>query len=160
MPMKYKFENIFLRSFVVGVLLALGGCATPPSQSAIAAAQYNKNFIKSFYQEIFVDKNLDRAKVYIVDDYIQHNPWGANGRESFQRFFKYYFKENPGFTLTIKRIIADDNHVVVHAHGRNNPSDKGVAVIDIYRIDNNKIVEHWDVVQNVVESVENNNTMF
>jgi len=60
----------------------------------------------------------------------------------------------------IKRAIAEGNLVVLHVHSTENKKDRGRAIIDIFRVENGKIVEHWDVIQNIPEQSKNSNTMF
>jgi len=50
--------------------------------------------------------------------------------------------------------------VVLHVHSRPTPQDRGSAIIDIFRVENGKIIEHWDVIQPVPEKAANSNTMF
>jgi predicted SnoaL-like aldol condensation-catalyzing enzyme len=59
-----------------------------------------------------------------------------------------------------KRLVAEGDLVVVHSHLVRKPGDRGMTVMDIFRLENGKIVEHWDVLQEVPESPANNNTMF
>ena len=59
-----------------------------------------------------------------------------------------------------KRFVAEGDLVVVHSHLVRKPGDRGMAVMDIFRLENGKIVEHWDVLQEAPESPANNNTMF
>jgi predicted SnoaL-like aldol condensation-catalyzing enzyme len=61
---------------------------------------------------------------------------------------------------SIKRIIADGNLVVVHSHGQFAAGDRGIAVVDILRVQGCRIMEHWDVVQPVPEQPVNSNGMF
>jgi predicted SnoaL-like aldol condensation-catalyzing enzyme len=83
-----------------------------------------------------------------------------NGRDAAIAFLEPFFAKNPDINYSIKRIIADGNLVAVHSHGKFSPTDRGVAVVDILRVENCKVVEHWDVVQPIPEESANQNTMF
>jgi predicted SnoaL-like aldol condensation-catalyzing enzyme len=56
--------------------------------------------------------------------------------------------------------VLREKSVALHSHLTRKPGDRGMAVVDIFRLENGKIVEHWDVVQEVPETSANNNTMF
>ena len=62
--------------------------------------------------------------------------------------------------IDIKRLVAEGDLVVTHSHLVREPGDRGQAVVDIFRLENGKIVEHWDVLQDVPEQAANTNTMF
>ncbi len=128
------------------------------SGSALADA---KQAVRDFYETAFVKRNPAEAmKKYVGPKYIQHNPFVKDGPEPFIEYFTGHFKKNPKASTEIKRIIAEGDLVVVHAHSRDNPKDPGVAAIDIFRLENGKIVEHWDAVQPVEAKPANSNTMF
>jgi predicted SnoaL-like aldol condensation-catalyzing enzyme len=84
----------------------------------------------------------------------------ATGRDAAIAFLDPFMKSNPGVSYSIKRIIADGNLVAVHSHGKLSPEDRGVAVVDILRVEGCKVVEHWDVVQPVPEKSATENGMF
>jgi predicted SnoaL-like aldol condensation-catalyzing enzyme len=92
--------------------------------------------------------------------YIQHNPMAADGGEPFIGFVKSLKAEFPESRYEIKRMIAEGDLVVLHAHVTNSPEDRGVAVVDILRFEDGKAVEHWDVIQPIPETAANDNTMF
>ena len=74
--------------------------------------------------------------------------------------FKEDFVKNPNSSAEIKRVVAEGDTVALHVHSRTNSQDKGVAIVDIFRIKDGKIVEHWDVIQEIPSEAANDNTMF
>jgi predicted SnoaL-like aldol condensation-catalyzing enzyme len=117
--------------------------------------------VRNFYETAFVKHQpVEAMKNYVGNKYIQHNPYVKDGPEPFIAYFTEFYKKNPSATTTIKRMIAEGDLVVVHAHSQVNAKDRGYAAIDIFRLENGKIVEHWDSVQAVPEKSENSNTMF
>lgn len=60
----------------------------------------------------------------------------------------------------IKNIFADGDYVVLHVHSVLEPGARGLAVVDIFKLDAGKIVEHWDVIQEIPEKSANDNGMF
>ncbi len=97
---------------------------------------------------------------YLGPFYRQHNPGAADGPEPFIGFVKRFAQNFPIFRVVPKRIIAEGDYVVLHSHLIRKPGDRGVAVVDIFRLEKGKIVEHWDVLQEVPETSANKNTMF
>jgi predicted SnoaL-like aldol condensation-catalyzing enzyme len=97
---------------------------------------------------------------YLGPGYRQHNPGAADGPEPFVKFVTWFAQTYPDFRVEPKRIFAEGDHVVLHSHLIREPGDRGMAVVDIFRLEDGKIVEHWDVVQEVPETAANSNTMF
>ena len=121
----------------------------------------NKETVKAFYEMAFnAHRPTEAAKKYFGSKYIQHNPHVPNGAEPFYTYFEGYFKENPESHADIKRVMADGDLVMLHIHSTKNKADRGRAVVDIFRLEDGKIVEHWDTVQDVPEKSANSNTMF
>jgi predicted SnoaL-like aldol condensation-catalyzing enzyme len=120
-----------------------------------------KKIVTEFSTMAFVDRRpIEAANRYISPEtYIQHNPNGKDGRESFINGFAKYV-ETTAYKCEIKRVIAERDLVVVHSHCKEKPESLGSAVVDIFRVELGFIVEHWDVMQAVPESPKNSNTMF
>ncbi len=120
-----------------------------------------KEVVTKFMTQFYIDKDPRGAfEKWVVPGYIQHNPMAATGRDAAIAFLEPFMKSNPNVSYSIKRIIADGNLVAVHSHGKFAPQDRGVAVVDILRVEGCKVVEHWDVVQPVPEKSANENGMF
>ena len=116
--------------------------------------------VVDFYNEVFNKHNIDIIPKYVSEDYKQHNPFVADGRKAFMDFFKEDFVKNPNSSAEIKRVVAEGDTVALHVYSRTNSQDKGVAIVDIFRIKDGKIVEHWDVIQEIPSEAANDNTMF
>lgn len=114
-------------------------------------------FIDMFFRQGLV---TDAFRVHVAEDYVQHNPMAADGRDNAIAMLEGLKKASPDFTLDIKRIVIEGDLCCVHSHGRVNPDDSGLSVMDIFRAANGKIVEHWDVLQPVPEKSANANGMF
>lgn len=92
---------------------------------------------------------------FIAADYIQHNQAAEPGREGLKRFLDMIREATPQAVHDVKRAFVDGDHVTVHYHVRRWPDDLGWAVIDIFRIEQGMIAEHWDVMQDVIEGGPN-----
>jgi predicted SnoaL-like aldol condensation-catalyzing enzyme len=107
-------------------------------------------------------KPMDSAAVdrFIAPDYIQHSPMAPPGRDALKAFLDMIRRETPLAVHDIKRSFVDGDHVIVHYHVRRTPDDPGFAVIDIFRVANGMIAEHWDVTQDVKTGGPNPHPMF
>nr|WP_294947528.1 ester cyclase [uncultured Mucilaginibacter sp.] len=118
----------------------------------------NKKMVAEFYQEFFGDKNISALDKYLADNYIQHNPVLPDGKEALRQGATLWFKGAPKTKIDIQHLSADGN--LVYIHTKSKMGDKVSSVIDIFRIENGKIAEHWDVIQDVPEKSANAHPMF
>lgn len=99
-------------------------------------------------------------EAFVGDEYIQHNPHVASGKEGFIAYFEKMAAEYPGKRVHIKRAFAEGQHVILHCH-QIWPEGLEYAGIDIFRLDDNgKVVEHWDVLQELPPNSAHDNGMF
>jgi predicted SnoaL-like aldol condensation-catalyzing enzyme len=130
---------------------------TPTAKCSLKPKQVVTQFMTSFY----VDKKVREAfETWVDPGYIQHNPLAETGRDAAVKFLEPFFATHPDIHYTIARIIADGSLVAVHSHGVFAAGDRGLAIMDILRVEGCKVVEHWDVVQPVPEKSANTNGMF
>ncbi len=127
-------------------------------ESKMQQEEKNKKMVSEFYQELFGDKNFEAINKYIGDTYIQHNPGLPDGKEALLKAVKVWFKDAPKEKIDIRSIAADGDLVYLHVRGK--AGTKVRAIVDIFRIENDKIVEHWDVIQEVPEKSANDHPMF
>jgi predicted SnoaL-like aldol condensation-catalyzing enzyme len=121
----------------------------------------NKENAKAFYELMFNENDAEKAiALYVGEEYIQHNPHVADGKQGFIDYFKRMAKEYPGKKISFKKAIAEDDLVVLHCL-QEWPGDHNYATIDIFKFDTQgKIIEHWDVIQLIPDTSANENSMF
>jgi predicted SnoaL-like aldol condensation-catalyzing enzyme len=106
------------------------------TQNEVAAQlAQNKQLVLDFYRKLIGEKDYEGARQYMGEEYRQHAPY-------------------------VKKVIAEGDLVVLHLHGKSGPNPFGESVVDIFRIKDGKVVEHWDVIQPIPESADNANSMF
>jgi predicted SnoaL-like aldol condensation-catalyzing enzyme len=150
-----------MTKFLVALTVLAATFAAPAARAADAAQmEANKKAAMEFYEAAINKKDFDAASKYIGNRYIQHNPGAADGVEGFKAFLAFLRDKFPNYHSDIKRAFADGDYVVLHVHNMSAPGVRGRAIMDIFKFENGKIVEHWDVAQDIPETPRNNNTMF
>jgi predicted SnoaL-like aldol condensation-catalyzing enzyme len=123
------------------------------------AADYsnNKEVVTRFYNDVFIGHDMSRLDECMRDDYIQHNQDCPQGKSGFVEFFDVIFKAVPDFTYTLKMMVAEGDIVMTYSttSGTHTGGDwlgkKATGsplrfdVVDIFRLEDGKIAEHWDV---------------
>jgi predicted SnoaL-like aldol condensation-catalyzing enzyme len=128
---------------------------------ALAAdLEANKKAVLEFYEAGLNKKDFEAAAKYFGPKYIQHNPGAPDGIEGFKTFVIFLKEKFPQSHSEIKKVFADGDHVILHVHAVREPGTRGRAIVDIFRLENGKIVEHWDVAQDIPDKMPHNNGMF
>lgn len=124
--------------------------------------ELNKVAVQRVYKEIFNQGKTELVREFFSEQYIQHKPILPNGPQAVIAFIQEKMALHPRPSINIKHIMAEGDLVVVHSHVTTNPSDEfsGLAVFDLFRLENGLIVEHWDIIQDIPEATANGNSMF
>src|SRR5271170_3813438 len=108
--------------------------------------QTNKEIVAHVMREVFINRNAGVVEKYFSSNYKQHNPSLPNGREIIPGLIKRFsadFKYEPGM------IVAEGDLVMIH--GRYTGwGPKPMVAVDIFRVVDGQLVEHWDVLQEEV----------
>jgi predicted SnoaL-like aldol condensation-catalyzing enzyme len=121
----------------------------------------NRRVVVAFYERLFNAKQpAEAVREHLGDPYIQHNPNTPDGRDAVVAFATDWAARYPELRLDIRRVIADGDLVMTHSRLTFVPGGDDLALADIWRLEDGRIVEHWDVIQPVPEAPANRNTMF
>lgn len=109
----------------------------------------NKKLVHDFFSRVINDHDLTAADQFLTEYYIQHNPGVPTGRDGFKAYFTNLFKTFPQTKLHILKVLADRNEVVTYCEYRfaNRLTTLKMKTIDIWRIEDGLIAEHWDAVE-------------
>ncbi|WHO75715.1 nuclear transport factor 2 family protein [Rhizobium sp. BT03] len=149
-------KSLFALAIVAGMAMPSGAFAAARD---VKVEEANRKLVVEFYDRFFNKHDIAAASV-VADEYRQHNPEVPDGKKPFVSFFTGFFKDNAQSKAEIVRSSADGDLVWLHVHATNGTGDRGQAIVDIFRVKNGKIVEHWDVIQAVPKDAANKNTMF
>ena len=144
----------FVYAFIAMMLLAAPAFAATAEQM-----EQNKKTVTALYDAAFNKKDADLARTYMGATYKQHNPMAKDGPEGLAAFVHYLKAKVPDFQIQILRIFADGDYVMTHVWSHNGPDDRGSIAMDIFRMEDGKVVEHWDSVQGIPEKSMNDNGM-
>ena len=145
-------------AFVAFTALSLSSIAAFAADAAQMEA--NKKSVLAFYEEGINKKDFEAAAKYFGPQYIQHSPTETDGIDGFRTFVNFLREKLPNLKSEIKRVIADGDLVILHVHSVREPGSRGAAIVDIFRLESGKIVEHWGVRQDIPEKAANANGIF
>ena len=120
----------------------------------------NKKNVATFYDVLINKKDFQAASRFIGTEYKQHNPLVADNPEGLEEFVNFLRTEFPEAKSEIKRVFADGDYVILHVHSLRKLNTRGRAIVEIFRLEDGKIVEHWDVLQEIPAESANPNGMF
>ena len=121
----------------------------------------NRDRVLALYQQVLDPHDRTRLRDFLVEDYIQHSPAAPDGIDGIGDFLDWLKTTHPQHRNHVRRIFAQEDHVIVHLHCTVGEGHPDLAVVDIFRLDEHgMIVEHWHVVQEVPATSKNSNTMF
>ena len=149
-----------MRALMLVVTMMIAGAAGPVSGADAQQLEENKRIVREFYETAINRKDADGAMKYLGSRYIQHNQNAEDGAEGLRKFILFLRDRHPQARSEIRRIFAEGDFVILHVRAVRDPGSRGMAVIDIFRLEQGKIVEHWDVHEDIVERPVNANGMF
>ncbi|MFI2207640.1 ester cyclase [Streptomyces sp. NPDC020192] len=120
----------------------------------------NKEMVVHFYDQLFSHGNLEVIDKFVGPTYTNHNPQGVDGPEGLKRFITYFKGANPELHHTRYRILADGDLVLLHTRSVAAPGATPHVVVDVFRVEEGRIVEHWDVIQPVPDTTVGGHDLF
>lgn len=119
----------------------------------------NKQIVTTAYQRIFGDLDASAIDEYMSNDFVQHNPTITDGPEGVKELLQMLASQGvQKQKIEFKHVIADGDTVMLHS--RYEMAGKEWRFIDIYRVEDGKLAEHWDAMMQMPDTRANNNPLF
>ena len=135
--------------------LSLGAFQSNTQQRDLDQEAGNKKLVADFFYTLYNDKDIDKARKMMQPDLVNHHPHGGTGAEATLTALKdHLFGKFPDFKVSIKRIAAEGGLVWIQCFTQNDAADHGKMSMDIWRVKNGKIAEHWDIIQDVPADID------
>jgi predicted SnoaL-like aldol condensation-catalyzing enzyme len=119
----------------------------------------NKENAIAFYKMAYNGNPKKSVELYVGNNYIQHNPAVGDGPESFIAYFEKMYIEYPDKSIEFVRSVEEGDLVALHTH-QTWPGNDEYITMDFFRFEDDKIVEHWDSIQQIPAESANGNKMY
>lgn len=120
----------------------------------------NLKAVLDFYDVVINGQQYSRVYEFVDKNYIQHKPEVEDGPEGLLDFVRWVYSKSPQHEARIVRSFVDGDYVILHVHVINGAEAKDIAVMDIFRVENGMLMEHWDVASPVPQTAKNDNGVF
>jgi predicted SnoaL-like aldol condensation-catalyzing enzyme len=117
--------------------------------------QASTRTVLAFYEHAVNRRDFATAAQFLAPVLIQHRNDAADGAEGLREFIDRMRAAYPRSHCEIKRVFADGDYVILHVHVVREPGARGSAHVDIFRLDNGKVAEHWDVDEPIPAEITN-----
>jgi predicted SnoaL-like aldol condensation-catalyzing enzyme len=149
-----------LQSFCFRIARQVADIQKKEKVMRIEQEQKNLDAVLDFYEAVINGQQYERAMEFLDDNYIQHKPEVEDGPEGVLNFVRRVYEQSPRHRARIVRSFVEDDYVFLHVHITNAVEAENLAVMDIFRVEDGKLMEHWDVAMPVPETARNDNGMF
>lgn len=112
-------------------------------------SEKNAALVTDFMETVWNQGRTESAATYVAAGLLQHNPNLPDGLDALTGLIDMLRGQMPQLRFDIRRTAADGDLVFVHSHFTPAPGETGQAVVDIFRVEDGLIVEHWDVHQEI-----------
>jgi len=119
-----------------------------------------KDAAVSFLRQVVAGRIREAYKEFIDPDFWHHNPYFRGDRKSLMAAMEENQGAYPDKILEVERVLEDGDLVAVHSHICMNSDDRGRSVVHICRFEGDKIVEMWDIGQEIPADSPNENGAF
>jgi predicted SnoaL-like aldol condensation-catalyzing enzyme len=125
----------------------------------VSEEQANKEIVVEAYQRTFGDLDVDAIDEFFSKDFKQHNPTIADGPEGVKALVRMLSSQGVSRQkIEFKHVVAEGDVVILHS--RYEMAGAEWRFIDIYRVENGQLAEHWDAMMQMPEVRANTNSMF
>ena len=122
--------------------------------------QANLEICTRMYHEMLFKFDASGINRYIAEDYVQHSTAATGGREGLRAFFEDRAERFRDVRMAIKASFADGDFTIFHIHTIRRAGDPGMSIIDIFRMHDGMVQEHWEVLQEIPAVLPHENGIF
>jgi predicted SnoaL-like aldol condensation-catalyzing enzyme len=120
----------------------------------------NRDIAVDFLRQAATGHAQEAMRRYAAPDFVHHNPYFASDADSLARAMDENARENPDKSLEVLRTLSEGPLVAVHSLVQHKPGDLPAATVHIFRIEDGRIAELWDIGQESPADSPNKAGMF